>query len=150
MRMPTLLVFGAATAALAVAGCGGGGSSSSSVSSTPSAAASTPAPASSTPASSGGGGGQSLKISADSSGALKFNTNSLSAKAGKVTITMSNPSQIPHGVGVNGGGVDKVGAVVNSGGTSTVTVTLKPGKYTFFCPVPGHEQAGMKGTLTVQ
>jgi uncharacterized cupredoxin-like copper-binding protein len=63
---------------------------------------------------------------------------------------MANPSPIAHGVGVKGGGVDKVGATVNKGGTSTVTVTLKAGKYTFFCPVPGHEQAGMKGTLTVQ
>jgi uncharacterized cupredoxin-like copper-binding protein len=29
-------------------------------------------------------------------------------------------------------------------------VNLKPGTYEFYCPVPGHEQAGMKGTLTVQ
>jgi uncharacterized cupredoxin-like copper-binding protein len=43
------------------------------------------------------------------------------------------------------------------GGTKTITgtsatanVNLKPGKYTFFCSVPGHEQAGMKGTLTVK
>jgi len=27
---------------------------------------------------------------------------------------------------------------------------LKPGKQTFYCSVPGHEQAGMKGTLTVK
>jgi hypothetical protein len=25
-----------------------------------------------------------------------------------------------------------------------------PGTYTFHCPVPGHEAAGMKGTLTVR
>ncbi|MFX8320210.1 plastocyanin/azurin family copper-binding protein [Acinetobacter baumannii] len=25
----------------------------------------------------------------------------------------------------------------------------KPGRYTFFCPIPGHEAAGMKGTLVV-
>jgi len=31
-----------------------------------------------------------------------------------------------------------------------VTVTLKPGTYQFYCPVPGHKAAGMKGTLTVQ
>ena len=36
-----------------------------------------------------------------------------------------------------------------SGGSDTLTVKLKPGTYTFYCPVPGHEQAGMKGTLTV-
>ena len=42
------------------------------------------------------------------------------------------------------------GNMVSSGGVSTVTVAdLKPGTYTFYCSVPGHEQAGMKGTLTV-
>jgi uncharacterized cupredoxin-like copper-binding protein len=152
MRKPTLLVCGAAAAALAVAGCGGGGSSSSSSASSTPAPASTPAAATSTPAqtTAGGGGGQALKISADAGGALKFNTKTLSAKAGKVTITMANPSQLPHGVAVEGNGVDKDGKVVQSGGNSTVTVTLKPGKYTFYCPVPGHRQAGMQGTLTVQ
>ena len=40
--------------------------------------------------------------------------------------------------------------VVTNGGTSTVTVTLKPGTYTFYCSVDGHEAAGMKGTLTVK
>ncbi|HEY1597188.1 MAG TPA: plastocyanin/azurin family copper-binding protein [Thermoleophilaceae bacterium] len=150
MRTPTLLAVTAAAAALAVAGCGSGGSnSSSSASSTP---ASTPAPAASTPATStpASGGGNSLKLSANAGGALKFNTTSLSAKAGKVTITMANPSQIPHGVAIKGNGVNTVGKVVGNGGDSTVTANLKPGTYTFYCPVPGHEQAGMKGTLTVQ
>jgi plastocyanin len=151
MRKPTLLVCGAAAAALAVAGCGGGGSSSSSSASSTPAPASTPAAATSTPAqTTAGGGGQALKISADAGGALKFNTKTLSAKAGKVTITMANPSQLPHGVAVEGNGVDKDGKVVQNGGNSTVTVTLKPGKYTFYCPVPGHRQAGMQGTLTVK
>jgi len=30
-----------------------------------------------------------------------------------------------------------------------VTATLKKGRYEFYCSVPGHEQAGMKGTLTI-
>jgi uncharacterized cupredoxin-like copper-binding protein len=38
---------------------------------------------------------------------------------------------------------------VGKGGVSKVVMTLKPGKYTFYCTVPGHEKAGMKGILTV-
>ena len=138
-RMAKLLVLGAAATALAAAGCGGGGGSSSSTpSSTP---ASTPAPAASS---------SNLSLSADPSGNLKFDKSSLSTKAGTVTMTMDNPSSVPHGIAVQGNGVNKVGSTVTKGGKSTITVTLKPGKYTFYCPVDGHRAAGMQGTLTVQ
>jgi uncharacterized cupredoxin-like copper-binding protein len=29
-------------------------------------------------------------------------------------------------------------------------VKLKKGRYTFYCPVPGHREAGMKGKLVVK
>ena len=61
----------------------------------------------------------------------------------------SSASSTPHAVAVEGNGVDKDGQTVTNGKTS-LTVDLKPGKYTFYCPVPGHRQAGMQGTLTVQ
>ena len=90
-----------------------------------------------------------LSIAADPSGALKFNKSVLATKSGGVTIKMSNPAPLAHGIAVDGNGIDKVGQTVDKGGTSTVSVDLKPGKYEFFCPVPGHRQGGMKGTLTV-
>jgi plastocyanin len=133
-------------AALAVAGCGGSDSKKSSASSD-TGASSAPAPA---PAPSGSGGGSSLQLAADESGQLKFDKTSLSAKAGKVTITMDNPSPVPHAVAVEGNGVDKDGNTVGNGGKSTVSVDLKAGTYTFYCPVDGHKDAGMKGTLTVK
>ena len=37
-----------------------------------------------------------------------------------------------------------------SGGSKTLSLNLKPGTYKFYCSVPGHRQAGMEGTLTVQ
>jgi plastocyanin len=141
----------AALAVFAVAGCGSSNSksSSSSASSTPSPGA--PAPTTTTPKSAGGGGkSTNLTLAADSSGQLKFDTTKLAAKAGNVTITMDNPSPVQHAIGVKGSGLDKDGKVVGMGGKSTITVALKPGTYTFYCPVDGHEAAGMKGTLTVK
>jgi plastocyanin len=135
--------------AIPVAGCGGDddSSSSSNSSSGGSSSATTNTTSSST---SGGGGGQTLKIAADPNGALKFDKTSLSAKAGKVSIVMTNTSSIPHAVELEGGGIEKKGAVVTGGGSvSKVTAALKPGTYEFYCPVDGHKAAGMKGTLTV-
>jgi plastocyanin len=118
--------------ALALAGCGGGGAQKS-------------AP----PSSSGGGSGVTLSLPADPS-QLKFDKTALSATAGTVTIVMKNPSQLQHDVAIEGNGVNEQGKVVGHGGTSTVTATLKPGSYTFFCTVDSHRQAGMEGTLTVK
>ncbi len=35
------------------------------------------------------------------------------------------------------------------GTVGALTVTLEPGQYTFACRLNGHDQLGMKGTLTV-
>lgn len=96
------------------------------------------------------GAATKLKADADPGGDLKFTTDSLDAKAGKVTITMANESSLPHAVGIEGNGVDEEGATAQKGGTSEVTAELKPGEYEFYCPVPGHAAGGMKGTLTVK
>jgi len=80
---------------------------------------------------------------------LAFNHKTLKAKHGTVTLVMANPSSFPHAIAVKGHGLDKDGKTVNKGGTSRVTVKLKKGTYTFYCPVDGHEAAGMKGKIVV-
>jgi plastocyanin len=149
-----VLSLAAVCAALAVAGCGSSDNSSSDTtgagSSTTTQATPQTSTAQTTQTAPASGGGGSLKLSADPSGQLKFDTSSLTAKAGKVTLVMDNPSSVPHAVAVEGNGVDKDGNTVQQGGKSTVSVDLKPGKYTFYCPVDGHKDAGMKGTLTVK
>jgi plastocyanin len=97
-----------------------------------------------------GGGSSQLKLTADSGGALKFDKTSLSTKAGKVTVVLDNPSQVPHAIEVEGKGVEEEGSTVQDGGVSKVTVDLKPGEYEYYCPVGNHKDAGMEGTLTVK
>ncbi len=132
-----------ACAAIALVACGG--SDDNSTSSTPSGAAKGPG------ANTGGGGGSTIKLSADPSGALKFDTDSLSAKAGSVTIDFDNPAAIEHDVAVedSGGKVLGTSDLVSQGKVNLTIADLKPGSYTFFCTVPGHREAGMEGTLTV-
>jgi mono/diheme cytochrome c family protein len=107
---------------------------------------------------SGGGGGgpagtakadaqNTLQIPTDANGQLAYQFKNAQAKAGKVTIESQNDASVPHNIALKGG---PQGDVVQGGKTSTITANLKPGKQTFYCSVPGHEQAGMKGTLTVK
>ena len=96
-----------------------------------------------------GGGGQTLKIAADPGGALKFDKSSLTAEAGKVTIVMDNPSDLPHAVEIEGDGVEVAGDTVMKGGVSKASADLEPGEYEFYCPVGNHKDEGMEGTLTV-
>ena len=91
-----------------------------------------------------------LKFSAPADGSLKFDQKDATAKAGKVTVDFANPSSTPHAVEIEGNGVEEKTETVTSGDAPPITVDLKPGTYEFYCPVPGHKEAGMKGTLTVQ
>jgi len=119
---------------------------STSASSQPAATTGTPAPASS-PAP--GKAGSSLALAADPAGALAYNTKQLSAKAGAVTITMTNMSPLEHNVTVAEGSKVLGATPTFKGGSMKLTLQLKPGKYVFYCSVPGHRQAGMEGTLNV-
>jgi uncharacterized cupredoxin-like copper-binding protein len=96
--------------------------------------------------------GQTLRVSADPQGKLRFEPNRLTARPGRVTIVMRNPrtSGMLHGISIEGRGVDKDGRSVQPGKTSSVTARFKKGRYVFYCPVPGHRQAGMTGRLTVR
>ena len=144
----TLTALLAATALIA-AGCGGSDDNSSDNSSSSSGTQGNTSDSTATGGGGGGGGGSTVKLTADPGGALKFDKTSLSAKAGKLTVVMDNPSQTPHAVEVEGKGLEKATKTL-TGGTAKVTVDVKPGKYEFYCPVDGHKAAGMRGTLTVQ
>jgi plastocyanin len=96
--------------------------------------------------------GGTLALEAAPGGQLAYTATKATAKAGKVTITMKNTSGVVHNVAVQPG---TNGAVLGASklepkGTSSFTVNLKPGTYTYFCQAPGHRAAGMVGTLTVK
>jgi plastocyanin len=138
---------------VALAGCGS--SSNSSTSSTPKGAAApestASAPASTATAPASPGATTSLSLEADPSGQLKYDKTSLAAKAGTVKIDFTNKAELAHNVTIESSGGANVGATETfSSGSKTLSVTLKPGTYKFYCSVPGHRQAGMEGTLTVQ
>ncbi len=156
-KQPALLLSAAALA-LGVAACGGGSSSSAGggtksapASSSAAAGPGTSAASGTSSAAAAGGGSSTLSIAANPSGSLAYDKKTLSAKAGKVTITMTNMAPLGHNITIQQG---TNGAVLGStptfqGGSKSVSLTLKAGKYTFYCSVPGHRAGGMVGTLTV-
>src|ERR1019366_6814583 len=76
-----------------------------------------------------------VEIDADPTGQLKFLASSASATPGKVVVRMKNASSTPHDIAITGAGASQVGPVVSGGGFSTVSASLKPGTYTFYCSV---------------
>jgi plastocyanin len=90
-----------------------------------------------------------LKLAADPT-QIAFDTTKLSAKAGKVTIDFDNPSALEHDVAIEQGGNQIAISETIVKGKTSVSADLEPGTYTFLCTIPGHAEAGMEGTLTVQ
>jgi mono/diheme cytochrome c family protein len=91
-----------------------------------------------------------LELPADPNGQLAYITKVATAPAGALEIDSKNDAAIPHDIAIEGNGVNEKGEEVQGGGVSKVSVTLKPGKYQFYCSVSGHREGGMEGTLTVK
>ena len=74
-----------------------------------------------------------------------------SLAAGKYKFAVKNVGKIQHDLAVEGGGLNETKTkLIDAGKSADLEVTLKPAKYTFYCSVPGHEQAGMKVAVTVK
>jgi plastocyanin len=111
------------------------------------------------PQASGGGNQQApeqgsattLDVSSPQDGSLVFDPDGLQAEPGNLTVNYTNPSPVPHSFALataDGNVLDQTDEF--AGGEQSISVTsLAPGKYVFFCTVPGHRQAGMEGNLTV-
>lgn len=79
-----------------------------------------------------------------------FTPSTLTVPAGSVTFSVKNAGTEEHEFEIFEGEtvVDEIEGLV-PGLTKTLTVTLDAGAYTFMCKINGHDQLGMKGTLTV-
>ena len=81
----------------------------------------------------------------------KFDPSTISVTHGKVVFFLVNGGTISHDLIVtDSSGTRMAGSELISAGDSAVLTidNLPAGTYTFLCDQPGHEQAGMKGTLT--
>jgi plastocyanin len=92
-----------------------------------------------------------IDVSSPADGSLVFTPDGLEAKPGNVAIDYDNPSPVPHSIAVATSNGNVIGEVQPfSAGKQTLDLNdLKPGKYVFYCTVPGHREAGMEGDLTV-
>jgi hypothetical protein len=73
-------------------------------------------------------------------------TPAVRLRAGKVTLVVVNKGTMPHALQVAGPGVAAKTAMLASGKSARLTVTLKDGTYQLWCPVGNHASLGMKLT----
>jgi len=64
-----------------------------------------------------------------------------------VTVSLPNTGASLHNFSIDELGID---VDVQPGDTGSATINAPAGTYEFYCNVPGHKEAGMLGTLTVQ
>lgn len=142
----TVIAMLAAVAMLA-AGCGG---SSDDTKSTDKAATetttSTDSAATETTSTDAAATGEVIKVGIIA-GKMKFDTDKIDAKAGSVTFEFNNTENVPHDFVIEKDGKKIGGTALITNDSETITVTLEPGEYEFFCTP--HRAIGMTGVLTV-
>jgi uncharacterized cupredoxin-like copper-binding protein len=81
---------------------------------------------------------------------MTFDPSAITVKTGqRVSIDLRNSGSIPHNFSVEQLDISQT---LEPGDSATVTFSapISPGQYRIVCAEPGHEKAGMVGTLTVE
>jgi plastocyanin len=89
-------------------------------------------------------GAQPLRVQARN---FSFDPDTLQVTAGEEIALRLQSEDSSHDFAIDG-----LGTVADVSGGETTTARLRidePGKYTYFCTVPGHRDGGMEGTITV-
>jgi len=80
---------------------------------------------------------------------FKFKPDTIELEAGEtLVIEFKNQGALSHNLTFKK--LDADTGTIQTDGTETIRVQPEPGTYTFVCTVPGHEAAGMTGTLKVK
>lgn len=83
---------------------------------------------------------------------FKFDPATISAPSGKVVFFLVNAGTTSHDFIIRDSTNNRVSGseLISAGDSAVFTVdSIAAGTYTYFCDQPGHEQSGMKGTLTI-
>jgi len=80
---------------------------------------------------------------------LAFEPKEFTIPAGTdVVVTIENKGALQHDFVIDE--LEVKSDLLDGGSSGTVTINAEPGTYEFYCSVPGHKEAGMVGTLTVE
>jgi uncharacterized cupredoxin-like copper-binding protein len=85
-------------------------------------------------------------------GEMYFDPDSISAGTGEsITLNFENVGAVHHDFTIDDFNGERVHEEFDPGDTGSLTLTMpdSPGEWEFYCTVPGHREAGMHGTLTV-
>ena len=71
--------------------------------------------------------------------------------AGKYILVAVDRGKLAHSLEITGPGIKnrRIAGTIKPGATASLSVTLKTGSYSIWCPVAGHAALGMKTTLRV-
>ena len=78
---------------------------------------------------------------------VAFVPETLQARGGEVTVALRNRDLFWHTFTIDALGVEVRSPV---GRLRTATFEARPGRYSFYCAIPGHASLGVRGTLTVR
>ena len=80
---------------------------------------------------------------------IQFDPTAITVAANTATtITLVNKGATAHTFDIDELNVHS--GEIQPGATASVTINAAPGQYQYYCAIPGHKEAGMVGTLTVQ
>jgi len=98
-----------------------------------------------------GKGAAEIHIEAAPEG-LAYTSQAVTIEAGETLLHFENPQDVPHDVDLEDADGKPIADMETiAGGYADVPIRdLEPGEYTFYCSVPGHREAGMEGTVTVE